>query len=361
MGRPKKPNYFAVDLFAGIGGIRLGFQRSFKKRIEINFVCEIDKNARITYKANFKSPADIHDDITTLTEENIEKMQKFDICMAGFPCQAFSMAGKRKGLDDNHDGKNRGVLFLDVIRICKIKKPMVIFCENVKGLVHHNKGETLLGIKKEFEKIGYKVEIEILDSRNYDVPQHRERLYMVAFRKDINIDGFVFPKSFGRTDKTLEDIVLKTKVDSKYFLSEQYLNTLYKHRKEQKAKGNGFGFKIREMEDTSGTLLCGGMGKERNLIIDFKTKDFSKRTHIRGPVNKEHVRRLTPREWARLQGFPDNFRLKAAESHLYDQLGNSVTVPAIEAIANNILVVIDKHLSSGGKRFIGDDDQSCDN
>jgi DNA (cytosine-5)-methyltransferase 1 len=332
--------YKSIDLFAGIGGIRLGFERAFKDEIETVFVSEWDKKAQETYQANYHDDFEIAGDITQIDEKDIPK---FDICLAGFPCQAFSMAGKRQGFDDNYKGLCRGTLFLDVARICEFHKPKVIFCENVKGLIIHDKGRTLQVIKKTFADLGYKVftnNDKALNSRNFGVPQNRERIYIVAFRNDIAPDKFDFPQGTDDT-KRIKDIIEENPVSAKYYLSETYVETLRRHKARHAAKGNGFGYEIRDWDSVAGAVVCGGMGRERNLIIDKRQKDLTPVTHIKGEINKEGIRKMTPREWARLQGFPDSFKLPLADVHLYKQLGNSVTVNVIEAIAEKIKEVLD--------------------
>jgi len=335
-----KYKYKSIDLFAGIGGIRLGFEKAFGRQIETVFVSEWDEYAQKTYKANFNDKFEIAGDITKIDENDIPS---FDICLAGFPCQAFSLAGARKGFDDNYKGLCRGTLFLDVARICDMHKPKVIFCENVKGLVIHDKGRTLKIIKKTFADLGYKVFTNndtTLNSKDFGVPQNRERIYIVAFRNDIATQNFEFPKGTDNT-KRLYDIIEKEPVSVKYYLSTVYMETLRKHKARHEAKGNGFGYEIRPLNGIAGAIVCGGMGRERNLIIDDRLTDFTPVTHIKGEVNREGIRKMTPREWARLQGFPDTFNLPLADVHLYKQFGNSVTVPVIEAIAKKIKEVLD--------------------
>ncbi len=328
----------AIDLFAGIGGIRLGFDKAFGKNIKTVFVSEWDEYAQKTYKANFKDDFEIAGDITKIDANEIPE---FDICLAGFPCQAFSLAGKRMGFDDNYKGLCRGTLFQDVARICEYHKPKVIFCENVKGLTIHDKGRTFKIICKTFEDLGYKVFSKILNSKNFGVPQNRERIYIVAFRKDIAPSEFIFPE-YTDTTQRLCDIIEEQPVPAKYYLSNVYLNTLRKHKARHIAKGNGFGYEIREWSGVAGAVVCGGMGRERNLLIDKRQTNLIPTTHIKGEINKEGVRKMTPREWARLQGFPDTFKLPLADVHLYKQLGNSVTVNVIEAIAERIKGVLIK-------------------
>ena len=334
--------YKSIDLFAGIGGIRMGFDNAFGRDIETNFVCEWDEFAQKTYKTNFDDPFEIAGDITLIDEKTIPK---FDICLAGFPCQAFSIAGTggagRSGFDDNFKGQNRGNLFLDVVRICEYHKPMVIFCENVKGLVMHDKGRTFHVIRQAFRDIGYQVFWKVLNSKDFGVPQNRERIYVVAFRDDLNIGEFVFPKG-SKEPVSIRDILDDAPVPSKYYLSDVYMKTLREHKARHEAKGHGFGYEIRDIDGIAGTIVCGGMGRERNLIIDDREHSMVPTTHIKGKINEESIRKMTPREWARLQGFPDSFELPLSDTHLYKQFGNSVTVNVIEAIAEEIRIILEK-------------------
>lgn len=344
-----KALYKAIDLFAGIGGIRLGFEEAFGDELSTCFVSEWDINAQKTYKANFDTPyvlnalgkreTVVSGDITSIREEQIPS---FDICLAGFPCQAFSMSGQHLGFEDDYHGMCRGTLFLDVARICDYHKPKVIFCENVKGLVLHNHGQTFQVIRRTFENLGYKVFWKILNSKDFGVPQNRERIYIVCFRADVAPKEFRFPESAGER-RTLRDILEKRAVSAKYYLGTTYLETLRNHKARHAAKGHGFGYRVRELDEIAGTLVCGGMGRERNLIIDKRLTDFTPVTRIKGEVNREGIRKLTPREWARLQGFPDDFRIEyVADSHLYKQFGNTVTVPVIREIAKVIRQVLRK-------------------
>ena len=326
----------SIDLFAGIGGIRLGFDQAFGENIKTVFVSEWDEYAQKTYKANFVDDFELNGDITKIDEKDIPN---FDICLAGFPCQAFSLAGKRKGFNDDYKGMSRGTLFFDVVRICAEHKPKVIFCENVKGLTLHDGGRTLKIILETLKSIGYVPFKSVLNSKNFGVPQNRERIYIVAFREDIAPKEFNFPEVMDDT-KRLKDIIETKPVPVKYYLSDVYLETLKRHKARHEEKGHGFGYEIRSWEGVSGAIVCGGMGRERNLIIDKRQKVLIPTTHIKGEVNKEGIRKLTPREWARLQGFPDTFNLPLADVHLYKQLGNSVTVPVIKEIALKIKEVL---------------------
>lgn len=329
--------YRSIDLFAGIGGIRMGFEEAFGDEISTTFVSEMDEYAQKTYSTNYHDPFGITGDITKVNESEIPD---FDICLAGFPCQAFSIAGHKQGFNDDYKGRCRGTLFFDVARICVYHKPKVIFCENVKGLTIHDHGNTFNIITETLEQLGYTVYSKVLNSRDFGVPQNRERIYMVAFRNDIDSSGFAFPEGTDST-KCIRDIMEKEVPSVKYYLSTVYLETLERHKARHKAKGNGFGYMIRDLDDVAGTLVCGGMGRERNLIVDDRLRDFTPVTHIKGEVNRQGIRKMTPREWARLQGFPDSYQFPLADTHSYKQLGNSVTVPVIKAIADQIKLVLD--------------------
>ena len=330
--------YKAIDLFAGIGGIRMGFDNAFGENIRTVFVSEWDEFAQKTYKSNYDDEFEIAGDITEIKEEEIPQ---FDICLAGFPCQAFSMAGKHGGFDDDYHGRCRGTLFLDVARICEYHKPKVIFCENVKGLVIHDRGRTFKVITETFESLGYKVFSKVLNSKDFGVPQNRERIYIVCFRNDIAPEEFEFPEG-NDSSKTIRDIMEDAPISSKYYLSDVYMNTLIRHRARHESKGHGFGYEIRDLDGIAGAIVCGGMGRERNLIVDHREHSMKPVTHIKGEINKDDIRKMTPREWARLQGFPDSYKLELADTHLYKQFGNSVTVNVIEAIAQKVKEVLDE-------------------
>lgn len=330
--------YKSIDLFAGIGGIRMGFDNAFKDEIKTVFVSEWDVAAQKTYKANFVDDFDIAGDITEVDEKTIPD---FDICLAGFPCQAFSMAGNREGFNDNYKGRCRGTLFQDVVRICDYHKPKVIFCENVKGLTIHDKGRTFDVIRGAFEEIGYKVFFDVLNSKDFGVPQNRERIYLVCFRDDIAPATFTFPRG-SHKNVCIRDIMDPAPIPSKYYLSDVYVETLRRHKARHASKGNGFGYEIRDLDGIAGTIVCGGMGRERNLLIDSREHSMVPTTNIKGEINKEDIRKMTPREWARLQGFPDSYKLILADAPLYKQFGNSVTVNVIEDIAKEIYKVLEQ-------------------
>ena len=338
-----------IDLFAGIGGIRLGFERAFPDS-ETVFVSEFDKFAAGTYADNFSTPTRevgdytpmttepyIYGDITEIDERDIPS---FDICLAGFPCQAFSIAGHHQGFDDDYYGQTRGTLFREVVRICAYHKPKVIFCENVKGLVHHDRGNTFKVIVGAFEQIGYRVFYRVLNSKDFGVPQNRERIYLVCFRDDIAPESFEFPTGAGEKT-TIRDILDPAPIPTKYYLSTRYLEVLRAHKARHAAKVHGFGYEIRDLDGIAGAIVVGGMGRERNLVVDHREHSMVPTTNIKGEVNPEDVRKMTPREWARLQGYPDSYVLREADTHLYKQFGNSVTIPVIAAIATEIRKVLE--------------------
>lgn len=318
--------YKTIDLFAGIGGIRLGFEQT--KRVKNVFSAEIDKYACQTYEENFGSNPQY--DITKINEKDLPD---FDILLAGFPCQAFSIAGKKGGFEDT-----RGTLFFDVARILKEKQPKAFLLENVKGLTHHDKGKTFKTIINVLEQdLGYSVSFELLNAKEFGVPQKRERIYIVGFKKEIE---FEFPKPI-KLRKTVQSILEKSVVSSKYYLSNTYLNTLIKHKARHKEKGNGFGYEI--VDTLANTLVVGGMGRERNLVYDDRLTDFTPKTNIKGEINREFIRKMTPREWAKLQGFPESYKIPVSDAQAYKQFGNSVSVPVINAIAKLIIEKLDLH------------------
>jgi DNA (cytosine-5)-methyltransferase 1 len=327
----ENPKFKFIDLFAGIGGFRLAMQNLGGKCV---FTSEWDKDAKRTYKANFGERP--FGDITK--EETKEFIPDgFDLLCAGFPCQAFSIAGKRGGFEDT-----RGTLFFDVADIIKRKKPKAIFLENVKGLRSHNGGKTLATILNVLRNdLGYFVpEPQVVNAKDFGVPQNRERIYIVGFRNDLEIDSFEYPKSINKK-VSFSQIKEQNVPPTKYFLSTQYVQTLINHKARHEGKGNGFGYAIIPDEGISNAIVVGGMGRERNLVLDHRITDFTPTTHIKGTVNREGIRKMTPREWARLQGFPDNFIIPVADASAYKQFGNSVAVPAIQATANEIIKLID--------------------
>ena len=327
---PKKSKFTFIDLFAGVGGFRVALQNLGGKCI---FSSEWDEYSKQTYKANFGEVP-----FGDITKKDVKKYipDTFDVLTAGFPCQAFSIAGRRGGFEDT-----RGTLFFDVAQIIKEHKPKAIFLENVKGLASHERGKTLATILHVLrEDLGYFVpEPKILNAKDFGVPQNRERVFIAGFRGDLNITEFSYPKPKKKKVKLI-DIREKSEVSVKYYLSTQYLHTLREHRRRHEEKGNGFGYEVIDDGAIANAIVCGGMGRERNLIIDDRLSNFTPVTNIKGEVNREGIRKLTPREWARLQGFPDKFKIVVADAQAYKQFGNSVAVPAIQAMAKKILTSI---------------------
>lgn len=322
---PLNPKFSFIDLFAGIGGFRIAMQNLGGKCV---FSSEIDKYAQKTYETNFGEVP--FGDITKIHEKDIPD---HDILCGGFPCQAFSIAGKRKGFEET-----RGTLFFDIARILKEKQPKAFFLENVKGLTNHNKGKTLKTILKVLrEDLNYFVpDPQIMNAKDFGVPQNRERIFIIGFRKDIGISDFQYPKATNK-NKVFADIKEKDEVSVKYYLSAQYLSTLKKHKERHKNKGNGFGYEVISDDSYANAIVVGGMGRERNLVLDCRLIDFPLITAKKGGYNKEGIRTLTPRESARLQGFPENFEISVSDAQAFKQFGNSVAVPAIQETGKTII------------------------
>lgn len=324
---PEKPLFKFIDLFAGIGGFRMAMQNLGGKCV---FTSEWDKEAQRTYKTNFGEVP-----FGDITKEETKKYipDDFDVLCAGFPCQAFSIAGKRGGFEDT-----RGTLFFDVAEIIKRKKPKAIFLENVKGLRNHDKGKTLETILNVLRNdLNYYVpEPKIINAKDFGVPQNRERIYIIGFSKESGITEFNYPKPKNKK-VAFSQIKEKYVPATKYFLSTQYVQTLINHKARHEGKGNGFGYEIISDDGIANAIVVGGMGRERNLVYDHRITDYTPTTHIKGTVNRDGIRKMTPREWARLQGFPDGFLIPVADASAYKQFGNSVAVPAIQATAKNIL------------------------
>lgn len=297
-----------VDLFAGIGGIRLGFEQAFGN-VHCVFTSEIDKYAVTTYKANFRD-ANIFGDIKQIDENDIPD---HDILLAGFPCQPFSQAGLKKGFTDT-----RGTLFFDIERILLAKQPKAFLLENVKQLKGHNKGRTFQTIIDHLNNAGYKVCYEILKARDFGIPQNRERIYIVGFL-DHSIN-FEFPKPTNlptRVGDILDDIV-----DGKYTISDK-LWSGHKRRKElNKLNGKGFGY--------------GLFNKESAYTNTISARYYKDGSEILIEQEGKNPRKLTPREAARLQGFPEEYVIPVSDAQAYKQFGNSVAVPVIKAIAIEI-------------------------
>ena len=303
-----------VDLFAGIGGIRLGVEQAFGG-VDCVFTSEIDKYAVTTYKANFRD-ANIFGDIKQIDENDVPD---HDILLAGFPCQPFSQAGLKKGFTDT-----RGTLFFDIERILLAKQPKAFLLENVKQLKSHDKGQTFQTIIDHLNKAGYKVFYEILKARDFGIPQNRERIYIVGFL-DHGIN-FEFPKPTNlptRVGDILDDVV-----DEKYTISDK-LWTGHKRRKElNKLNGKGFGY--------------GLFNKESAYTNTISARYYKDGSEILIEQENKNPRKLTPREAARLQGFPEEYNIPVSDAQAYKQFGNSVCVPVVKAIATQMEKALNK-------------------
>lgn len=322
-------SYTFTDLFAGIGGFHLAVS-SFGANCV--FSSEWDKYAAETYQQNFNLKP--FGDITKIDENAIPK---HDILCGGFPCQAFSIAGKQKGFNDI-----RGTLFFDIARIINHHNPKVIFLENVKNLAKHDEGKTLDTINKKLETLGYNVYTKVLNASNYGLPQNRERIYIVAFRKDINATNFNFPIATNEPtclEKILENNPANAKVversDIDIYKNYNIANSLYgelnllnKPIQIGKVNKGGQGERIYHPLGHAITLSAygGGVGSKTGLyLVDGK------------------IRKLSPRECARVQGFPENFILNSSDIQSYKQFGNSVSVNVLQYILFEISKVLNKH------------------
>ena len=332
---PTHPKFTFIDLFAGIGGFRIAMQNLGGKCV---YSSEFDAKAQESYLANYGEMP--FGDITKeSTKSYIPK--DFDILCGGFPCQAFSLAGRRLGFKD----ETRGTLFFEIEAILRKHQPKAFFLENVKGLAIHDKGRTLKTILEHLDDAGYDVvPPQIINAMDYGVPQHRERIYILGFRKDLCIDIADFhypePTTTGDNRPKFRDVMEENEVSVKYYLSTAYVETLIRHKARHEAAGHGFGYKIIDIDGVANAIVVGGMGRECNLLIDKRLTNFIPVTRIKGEVNREGIRKMTPREWARLQGFPDTFKIVVADASAYKQFGNAVAIPAIQATAEKELQIL---------------------
>lgn len=308
--------YKVVSLFAGVGGIDKGFESTGKfKTVWAN---EYDNKAQETYKLNNNSFLNT-DDIRNVKASEIPDM---DILLSGFPCTSFSIAGYRKGFED----ENTGDLFFETLRIIKEKKPKVIFLENVKNLVSHDKGKTFKIITDALEQNGYNIKYEVLNAKDYgNIPQNRERIYIVGFRDNKYLKNFNFPFPIKLTTK-IKDILLKNIDDEKYFYSKDK-NVFFDDLHESITKENVIYQWRRKYVRENKSGVC------PTLTANMGTGGHN----VPLVLQNNRIRKLTPKECFMFQGFPDNFVLpNEANSHLYKQAGNSVVVPVIARIANSI-------------------------
>lgn len=366
--------YKTIDLCAGIGGIRRGFELTQRYRNVAS--AEIDELASRTYEHLFGDNP--RNDVTSDAFKNSLKDLHYDILLAGFPCQAFSSVGLKRGFEDT----TKGTIFFDIAKIIKDTLPKAVFLENVENLTVHDKGNTFRTIIETLEtELNYKVigvtrndsgELEydthsfIRNSRNFGVPQNRPRVYIIAFSRayfDTRADNLPddLPQSGDRVIYHSLTDVLEKEVSARFFMSSGYLETLEKHIVRQKENGNGFGYRIVNApgieNPIANTLLAtGGSGKERNLIYDEVNGQKHGGVEVRGkksPVNTKNVRMMTPTEWGKLQGFinyafldeegTDQFSFPAGipNAQQYKQFGNSVTIPVIREMAQYIAECLD--------------------
>jgi DNA (cytosine-5)-methyltransferase 1 len=300
-----------VDLFAGIGGIRMGFESAGCRCVRSN---DNNRFCEQTYAENFGSSDFVSADIRELSSW---QLPDFNILCAGFPCQPFSAAGvsKKKSLGQPHgfEDETQGTLFHEIVRIIKDKQPQAFFLENVKNLEKHDRGRTFAVVQRKLNSLGYSFFPRIINARLL-VPQNRERIYMVGFR-DNTLD-FVFP-DISDSKPCIADI-LDDHVDDKYTISDHLKQYFIDYAEKHRTRGNGFGFGLVERDGCSRTLSA-RYGKDGSEILI--------------PQDGMNPRRLTPRECARLQGFPDSFQIPVSDSQAYKQFGNSVVVPVIARLA----------------------------
>lgn len=356
--------YKTIDLCAGIGGIRRGYELAGCFRNVLS--AEIDKNACLTYKHLYGE--DAMNDITT--EEFKKKVDdtEYDVLLAGFPCQAFSRAGKKEGFMD----KTRGTLFFDIAEIISRSHPKAFMLENVDNLITHEKGQTfhtiidvlvndlnykVIGVTKdENGKLVYDARSFVRNSKNFGVPQNRPRVYIMGFSRDYygdSVDSLPNTLPEKRKSPIYNDLndLLEMNAPDKYFLSSGYVETLERHKARHEGKGNGFGYRIVNLPEiehpiSNAILATGGSGKERNLVIDPKKGIAGKIVPSKQtPLNDKGIRAMTPREWGKLQGFVNyafldkdgndtfSFPEKLADGPRYKQFGNAVTIPAVEEMA----------------------------
>ena len=308
----QEPEFTFIDLFAGIGGIRIPFQELGGKCV---FTSEWDKFAQKTYHVNFGDMP--NGDITKITNDEIPE---FDVLLGGFPCQPFSQAGLKKGFSDT-----RGTLFFEIERIIKDKRPKAFLLENVKQLRGHDKGRTLKVILEHLDALDYQVSYDVLRAADFGVPQNRERIYFVGFdRRYYGLDDkykFLFPEPTHK--KTRLGDILEDNVDEKYTISQKLYEGHIRRKTEHQKKGNGFGFCLFNADSEYTNTICARYYKDGSEILIDQGSDIP-------------PRKLTPRECARLQGFPESFIIPVSDTQAYKQFGNSVAVPVIRAIAKRL-------------------------
>ncbi len=325
-----------IDLFAGIGGMRIAFENAGGRCVYSN---EWNKYCQQTYFANFGDQPD-----GDITKVNAASIPDHDILVAGFPCQPFSIAGVSKkqslGYATGFEDKTQGTLFFDVCRVLKEKRPKAFLLENVKNLCSHNKGHTFRVICESLNELNYEVYYKVLDGQAF-VPQHRERILIVGFDRlrftpdKIHFEFNILP----REPKPLIKDILEPVVDDRYTLSDKLWNYLQDYAAKHKAAGNGFGYGLAPLDGVSRTLSARYYKDGSEILIAQEGKN---------------PRRLTPRECARLQGFPDSFKIPVSDTQAYKQFGNSVVVPLISAVAKLMTEELENLGSISIQQYKGD-------
>lgn len=317
-----------IDLFAGIGGFRIALEKAAKK-LSYNSLCvfssEIDKYCRETYFENFNEN-NIYGDISKLKNNEIKtKIGKYDLLLAGFPCQPFSLAGvsKRNSLNRPHgfDDEIQGTLFFDIMRIIKKTLPNMVLLENVKNLKSHDGGNTLKIILKNLRKHYYVPEPNVLNAKNFGLPQNRQRIYIVGFLKK-KVDDFNYPKETNEETKVAN--ILEKKINEKYFISDKLWNGHQKRKEQNKIKGKGFGYKLSYPSDSHTSTISARYYKDGAEALIYS--------------ENKNPRKLTPRECARLQGFPETFKINKSDQRAYMQFGNSIPINVVEKLLINMIL-----------------------
>lgn len=311
-----------ASFFTGVGGIDLGFEQTgFCKTIYAN---EIDKSPTTTFEMNF----DIKVDMRDISNVKVEEIPTFDIMLAGFPCQAFSIAGLRQGFEDE---KGRGTLFFELIRILKYHKPQIVFLENVKNLATHDNGNTFTVILDELNKLGYHTKYSVLNAMEHgNVPQNRERIYIVGFLNKEICEKFKFPNKMPLTNKLSDIIDFETKIDDKYYYTKD------------KYKGDIYEKLTDAMDDENAIYQWRRkyVRKNKSGVVPTLTANQGEGGHNVCLIKTKHgIRKMTPQECFNAQGFPKTYILPTSlpDSKLYKQAGNSVCVSVIYRIAKNII------------------------
>lgn len=314
---PENAEFTFIDLFAGIGGMRLAYENAGGHCV---YSSEWNKYSQQTYFANFGEQPE--GDITQVDENEIPD---HDILVAGFPCQPFSIAGVSKkqsmGRATGFEDKTQGTLFFDVCRILKAKRPKAFMLENVKNLCSHDRGRTFKVIQESLDELDYEVFYQVIDGQAF-VPQHRERIIIVGFDRKRYGNDVRFSFDINKADpKPVMRDILEKEVDSKYTLSDKLWTYLQNYAAKHKAAGNGFGYGIADPDGISRTLSARYYKDGSEILIEQEGRN---------------PRRLTPRECARLQGFPDSFKITVSDTQAYKQFGNSVVVPLMSNVAQLI-------------------------